>query len=100
MEKRLPTQRLTKLTNEAGIVLENEIVAGELSQEPFQPQGAQPTQDAGKLEWRNAADAEHIDGLGIVAKHQRTALHGAPPQALFAERELPVVESQPCVGVE
>src|SRR5205823_7267676 len=70
------------------------------SQEPLTPHRAQPTQDAGKLEGRDAANAEHVDGLGVVAEHQWAALHWAPPEALFAERNLPVVEGQTGVGVE
>ena len=54
-------------------------VASKLPKEPFKSNRSQPTQDAGKLERRDATDAEQVDGLRVVAKQQRSTLGGTPP---------------------
>src|SRR6266699_102279 len=100
MEHPLPTERNTELAYKPRCVVTYKFVCSELTHEQFQSNGSQPTQDAGKLERRDAADAEHVDWFGVVTEHQRAALHGTPPQALFAERNLPVAESQPGVCIQ
>src|SRR5690242_21436486 len=80
--------------------MENEIVACKLTKEPLDTHRPQPTQGAGKLERRDSADTEHIHWPGVVAEHQRATLHWAPPQALFAEGKLPIVEGQPYIRVQ
>src|SRR2546429_9964838 len=92
MEHRLASERNTELAYKSRRVVMYKLVPSELTHEQLQSHGSQPTQNAGELKRRDAADAEHVDRFGIVTKHQPAALHGAPPQALFAERNLPIVE--------
>src|SRR5215472_10587604 len=74
----LAAQGNAKLTDESGFIIEYKVMPRELPQEQFHSNRAEPTQNAGELERRDAADAEHVDRLRNVAKHQRARLHGAP----------------------
>src|ERR1700724_551687 len=54
----------------------------------------------GYIKGSNRTHTEHIDGLGIVAEHQRLAVAYTPPEALLAEGEIPAEVVSRDVGVE
>jgi len=56
--------------------------------------------DARELEWFERGYSHHVDGLGVCTPHQRTVLCGRPPESLFAERELSVLEGKAHVSFD
>src|SRR5580700_604611 len=54
----------------------------------------------GYIKGSNRTHTEHIDGLGIVAEHQRLAVAYTPPEALLAEGEIPAGIVSRDVGIE
>src|SRR6266566_9537808 len=91
---------MTKLPLDARIAVEDKLMAVKLPEKPLQPHRPQPTQNAGQLERRNAADSKHIHRLGVIAEHQRPAFGRTPPQTLFSERDLPILKVHTNIGIK
>src|ERR1700674_4053842 len=75
-------------------------MAVKLPEKPLRPDRSQPTQYAGQFERRNAVDSKHVHRLDVVTEHQRPAFDGAPPKALFAERDLPILKAHTDIGIK
>jgi hypothetical protein len=78
----------------------DEVMASELAEEEFQPQGSKDTGDKRNAQGCNAVYAEHVDGRCVVAEHQGATVTWAPGQTLPAEAEFPVGEGQSYVGIQ
>src|SRR3984957_3538002 len=96
----LRIQRLSCLTSEAGDWVGDELIAIQLTEKKFDAHRAEPSQNAGKLEWRHPVETEHVDGLNIVAEHHRAAIARAPLETLLAKRQFPVGKHQSNVRIE
>src|SRR5437016_9771427 len=100
LKEGLPIQGATELPHDIGVGLKDKVMASQLPQKPLYPDRPQPTQNARQLERRNAIDSKHVHRLGVVAEHQRPAFDGAPPQALFAKRNLPILKVHTDIGIK
>src|SRR5215470_17929706 len=100
LQERLSADRFSKLPNDSGIGLKNELPTGELSEKPFKANRPQPAEDAGQLERRNAINAKEVQRFGVVAEHHWAALGWTPPQALLSKRELPALHIEADVRVQ
>src|SRR5437660_10256888 len=95
----LRIQRLTELPGKSRRV-QHKFLPEKLSQEEFCSYGSQPPKDARQLQRCYAINTKHVNGLGVVAEHRRTAFARSPPKTLPSKRYLPISDIQSHIRVE
>src|SRR5208337_1238293 len=99
-DERLIIENLAPLTNKSGIHPIDKLVTRKPSQEKLEAHRPQNSKNPRELEGRNAVNAKHCHRGRVVGEHHGTTLTRAPPQTLFAKRELPVLEIHGDVAIE
>src|SRR3974390_1886951 len=75
-------------------------MTGGLTEKNLQSDRAEMPERAGKREWGDTADAEHIDWGSVVTENHGPTSTRPPPEALFAKSQLPIADGHADVGVE
>src|SRR5215469_13474 len=78
----------------------DKVVAAELSDKGLQSHGPEELQKTWQNEWRNPADTEHIDRLGVGTEHHGATIARTPVQTLLAKTDLPVAKRQASVSLK
>src|SRR5215467_2715418 len=77
-----------------------ELVPGEFTHQKLASDFTQMPEKTGKNQRCCTGKTQHVQGIGIVAEHQRPALSWAKPQTLLAERDGILAEPHACVHIE
>src|SRR6266487_937259 len=82
----LGIKRLAVLPDQA-LRTENKFVSGKLAQEELRAHRPEQPENGGQFKGRDAVNAEHFNGISIVAEHHRPTCARSPPKALLAKRD-------------
>jgi hypothetical protein len=99
VNKGLRIKRLPVLADWPGRSQEK-LLASQLTEEEFRSHRSEPVEKMWQFKGLDPINAKHSDWRSVVAEEHRTAVSRAPPQALLAKRDLPIVKIQTDVRIQ
>src|SRR5262249_59487238 len=95
---RLVRERVGETARDRKVCFAHKVMSGKFSEKQFRPKRTEKARYQRNVQRRHPIDPKHVDGTGVIAEHQRTAITWPPVEALPAETDLPVRDGQAHVG--